>query len=209
MNDLIEIALIIDRSYNMTELHDYVIIELNKMIRKLKQSAGHLIVSIVFYDTKIDVVYDRVKISDVKPITSNEYYSNRNASSRISTAVLTTAMRISKAYESLEQHEKPNKTMFFIITEGYVKTISGCTSHDMTRFIKPKIDDEKWDIYFFAAVYSGTKYDQFSISQQFGIKLSSAMTYERSCMGIYTLFDNIYYVLDYLRIYNEVLFNKF
>ena len=44
------------------------------MIEKQKKEPGEAFVSTVLFDDQIEVLYDQVKLGEVRPITDKEYY---------------------------------------------------------------------------------------------------------------------------------------
>ena len=72
--DLTELVFILDRSGSMQGLEGDTIGGFNAMIEKQKKEPGEAFVSTVLFDDQTEVLHDRVKVSDVKPITEKEYY---------------------------------------------------------------------------------------------------------------------------------------
>ena len=72
--NLTELVFILDRSGSMQGLEGDTIGGFNAMIEKQKKEPGEAFVSTVLFDDRAEVLHDRVKVSDVKPITGKEYY---------------------------------------------------------------------------------------------------------------------------------------
>ena len=72
--NLTELVFILDRSGSMQGLKGDTIGGFNAMIEKQKKEPGEAFVSTVLFDDQSEVLHDRVKVSDVQPITGKEYY---------------------------------------------------------------------------------------------------------------------------------------
>ena len=72
-NDLTEIVFILDRSGSMGGLESDTIGGFNAMLEKQKNEPGEAFVSTVLFDNDSEVIHDRVKLADVKPMTDRDY----------------------------------------------------------------------------------------------------------------------------------------
>ena len=72
--NLTELVFILDRSGSMQGLEGDTIGGFNAMIEKQKKEQGEAFVSTVLFDDRTEVLHDRVKVSEVWPITDKEYY---------------------------------------------------------------------------------------------------------------------------------------
>jgi len=72
--DLTEPVFILDRSGSMQGLESDTIGGFNSMLEKQKKEPGEAFVSTVLFDDRAEVLHDRVKLDEVKPITDKEYY---------------------------------------------------------------------------------------------------------------------------------------
>ena len=72
--NLTELVFILDRSGSMQGLEGDTIGGFNAMIKKQQKEPGEAFVSTVLFDDQTEVLHDRVKVSDVQPMTEKEYY---------------------------------------------------------------------------------------------------------------------------------------
>ena len=72
--NLTELVFILDRSGSMQGLEGDTIGGFNAMIEKQKKEPGEAFVSTVLFDDRTEVLHDRVKVGEVRPITEKEYY---------------------------------------------------------------------------------------------------------------------------------------
>ena len=71
--NLTELVFILDRSGSMQGLEGDTIGGFNAMIEKQKKEPGKALVSTVLFDDLTEVLHDRVKLDEVRPITEKEY----------------------------------------------------------------------------------------------------------------------------------------
>ena len=72
--NLTELVMILDRSGSMSGLEADTIGGFNSMIEKQKKEEGEALVSVVLFDDYSEVIYDRVPIEKVEPMTDSQYY---------------------------------------------------------------------------------------------------------------------------------------
>jgi hypothetical protein len=73
-HDVTELVFIIDRSGSMSGLETDTIGGFNGMIEKQKKEEGEAFVSVVLFDDRTEVLYDRVNIKRIEPMTDRQYY---------------------------------------------------------------------------------------------------------------------------------------
>ena len=73
-HNLTELVFILDRSGSMQGLEGDTLGGFNAMIDKQKKEPGEAFVSTVLFDDLTEVLHDRVKLGEVRPITEKEYY---------------------------------------------------------------------------------------------------------------------------------------
>ena len=71
---LTELVFILDRSGSMSGLEADTIGGFNSMLEKQKKEAGEALVSVVLFDDRTDVLYDRVEMQKVEPMNDSQYY---------------------------------------------------------------------------------------------------------------------------------------
>ncbi|MBQ5757700.1 MAG: VWA domain-containing protein, partial [Clostridia bacterium] len=71
---LTEVVFILDRSGSMAGLEQDTIGGFNSLLEKQKKEEGEAYVSVVLFDDRTEVLYDRVDIKKVEPMTDRQYY---------------------------------------------------------------------------------------------------------------------------------------
>ena len=174
--DLVELVFILDKSGSMSGLETDTIGGFNSLLEKQKKEPGEVILSLVLFDTKISVIYDRVNIKDVSQLTSKEYYAG--GCTALLDAVGITINHINHVHESLDDKLKPEKTVFFITTDGYEN------SSDEYSYSKVKelISDAKKKDYEF--IFLGANIDSIEEASKIGIDKDFAATYKHDSKGV-------------------------
>ena len=72
--NLTELVFILDRSGSMAGLEDDTVGGFNSMVEKQRKLEGDAFISTVLFDGVSEVIHDRVAISEIKPLTREEYY---------------------------------------------------------------------------------------------------------------------------------------
>ena len=72
-NNITELVFILDRSGSMAGFEADTIGGFNAIIEKQKKQDGKVYVSTVLFDNESKVIHDRVDISEIKPMTCEEY----------------------------------------------------------------------------------------------------------------------------------------
>lgn len=112
--NLTEPVFILDRSSSMQGMESDTIGGFNAMIEKQKKEPGEAFVSTVLFDERAEVLHDRVKVSEVRPITEKEYYV------RVCTALLDSigGDHIGNIHKYARPEDVPEHTLFVITTDG-------------------------------------------------------------------------------------------
>ena len=71
---LTEVVFILDRSGSMSGLEADTIGGFNSLIEKQKKEEGEAFISTVLFDDRTEVLYDRVPVGKVEPMTDSQYY---------------------------------------------------------------------------------------------------------------------------------------
>ncbi|MBR1731532.1 MAG: hypothetical protein IJ725_03775, partial [Ruminococcus sp.] len=72
-NNITELVFILDRSGSMSGLESDTIGGFNSLIEKQRKEDGECFVTTVLFDNVIETLYDRVKLSEINPMTDKDY----------------------------------------------------------------------------------------------------------------------------------------
>ena len=173
---LTELVMILDRSGSMRGLEADTIGGFNGMIEKQKKEDGEAYVSVILFDDRAEVLYDRAPIGDVNLITEKEYYV------RGCTALLDTVgnalHHISTVHKYARPEDVPEKTLFMIITDGMENASRTYTYDKVRRMIERRKEKYNWEVLFI-----GANIDAIGEAARFGIDATRAANYVHDSEG--------------------------
>ncbi len=114
--NLTELVFILDRSGSMQGLEGDTIGGFNAMIKKQKKEPGEAFVSTVLFDDRAEVLHDRMKVSEVQPITEKEYYVR--GCTALLDAIGGAIHHIGNIHKYARPEDVPEHTLFVITTDG-------------------------------------------------------------------------------------------
>lgn len=175
-NDLTELVLILDRSGSMSGLEADTIGGFNSMIEKQKKEAGEALVSVVLFDDYSEVLYDRVPIQDVEPMTEEKYYVR--GCTALLDAVGGAIHHIGNVHKYARPEDVPAKTIFIITTDGMENASRRYTYEHVRHMIERQKERYHWEFLFL-----GASIDAVRVADRFGIRANRAVRYEHDGAG--------------------------
>ena len=134
---LTEVVFILDRSGSMSGLEKDTIGGFNSMIEKQKKEEGEAYISTVIFDDTSEVLYDRVPISKIEPMTDKQYYVR--GSTALLDAIGGAIHHIANVHKYAREEDRPEKTLFIITTDGMENS-----SHTYSYIkVKEMVEEEK------------------------------------------------------------------
>ena len=147
--DLTELVFILDRSGSMAGLEADTVGGFNAMIEKQKQVPGEAYVSTVLFDTRSQVIHDRLPLAQVPPMTRREY-SVRGCTALLD-AVGGAIHHIRNVHKYIREEDRPEKTLFVITTDG-MENASRRYSYDKVKaMISQAQETQGWEFLFLGA----------------------------------------------------------
>ncbi len=180
--NLTELVFILDRSGSMSGLESDTIGGFNSMIEKQKKVEGEAFVSTVLFDNTSEVIHDRVKIQDVKPMT-DEDYSVRGCTALLD-AVGGAIHHIGNIHKYAREEDVPEHTMFVIMTDGIENASSRYDSERVKMMIERQKSKYGWEFLFL-----GANIDAVETAARVGINKDSAVNYHSDSAGTQLNYD--------------------
>ena len=174
--DLVELVFILDRSGSMAGLEKETIAGFNRLIQQQKEVVGEAIVSTVLFDNGFEVLHNRVNLKQIEPMTEKQYYVR--GSTALLDAIGRSIVKIRHIHQKLDEEAKPEKTLFFIITDGME---NASKEFDYTR-IKDYIELQK-EKYNWEFIFMGANIDAIKTASRFGIHEDRAVQYHSDEQG--------------------------
>ncbi len=177
---LMELVFILDRSGSMSGKESDTIGGFNSLIEKQKGEEGDALVTVVLFDDKYEVLYDRVSLKTIPTMTSKEYYVR--GSTALLDAVGKTVNQIKAVQDGTEEASRPGKTMFVIITDG-LENSSREYRADVVKNLVETRKKEDWEFLFI-----GANIDAIGEASKIGIDACRAASYENSDEGLESVY---------------------
>ena len=183
-NDITEMVFILDRSGSMAGLEADTIGGFNALIEKQKKQPGRAYVSTVLFDNDCQVLHDRVKLEDVRPMTDKDYYVG--GCTALLDALGGAIRHIANIHRYARPEDVPEHTIFVITTDG-MENASHIYSSDR---VKQMIEHEKakygWEFLFLAA-----NIDAVQTAARFGIGADRAVDYRADSQGTQVIYETM------------------
>ena len=148
----------------------------NAMIEKQKKQPGEAFVSTVLFDDQIEVLYDQVKLGEVRPITDKEYYV------RGCTALLDAVGRaihhIGNIHKYAQPEDVPRHTLFVITTDGMENASRRYSAPEVKEMIRCQKEKYGWEFLFL-----GANIDAVETAGHLGIAPDRAVNYHCDSEG--------------------------
>ncbi|MBQ7474540.1 MAG: VWA domain-containing protein [Clostridia bacterium] len=183
-NNVTELVFILDRSGSMGGLESDTIGGFNSLIEKQRKEDGECFVSTVLFDNVSEVLHDRVRLSDIKPMTDRDYFV-RGCTALID-AIGGAVRHIANIHKYARREDVPEHTMFVITTDGLENASREYTSDQVKKMIERQKEEAGWEFLFI-----GANIDAVETAKNFGIKADRAVDYRADSRGTAVLYDTV------------------
>ncbi len=183
-NGITELVFILDRSGSMMGLEKDTIGGFNAMIEKQKKQDGECFVSTVLFDDESEVIHDRVKLSEIKHMTEEEYYV-RGCTALID-AIGGAIHHIGNIHKYARPEDVPEHTMFVITTDGMENASRRYNSDKVKRMIERQKKKYGWEFLFI-----GANIDAVETAARYGISRDRAVNYNADEKGTQILYATV------------------
>lgn len=183
-NGITELVFILDRSGSMMGLEKDTIGGFNAMIEKQKKQDGECYVSTVLFDDESEVIHDRVKLSEIKHMTEDDYYV-RGCTALID-AIGGAIHHIGNIHKYARPEDVPEHTMFVITTDGMENASRRYTSDRVKEMIERQKEKYGWEFLFI-----GANIDAVETAARYGISSDRAVNYNADEKGTKILYTTV------------------
>lgn len=177
-----EIVFILDRSGSMSGLEADTIGGFNSMIEKQKKTEGEALISTVLFDSTSEVLYDRVNIRTIRPMTDNDY-TVRGCTALLD-AIGGAIHHIGIVHKYARPEDVPEHTLFVITTDGMENASRFYTSDRVKQMIERQKQKYGWEFLFL-----GANIDAVETARHFGIGADRAVNYHSDSAGTRLNYD--------------------
>ena len=175
-SNLTEIVFILDRSGSMAGLEGDTIGGFNAFVEKQKKEEGEALLSAVLFSDRDQVIYDRVDIRKVEPMTEQQY--RVGGCTALLDAIGGAVHHIGNVHKYAREEDRPAKTVFVITTDGMENASRRYSYDDVQRMVKHEQEKYGWEFLFL-----GADMDAISVAHSFGIRPDRAVRYAKDSIG--------------------------
>ena len=190
--NLTEMVFILDRSGSMQGLEGDTIGGFNAMLEKQKREPGQAFVSTILFDDRIQVLHDRVKVGEVRPITRKEYYVR--GCTALLDAVGGAIHHIGNIHKYARPEDVPEHTIFVITTDGMENASRRYSAQQVKQMIEQQKKRYGWEFLFL-----GANMDVVETAAGLGIAPDRAVNYHCDSQGTQLNYETISQAVSVVR----------
>ncbi len=183
-NNVTELVFILDRSGSMSGLEADTIGGFNAMIEKQKKQKGECYVSTVLFDGVSEVLHDRVRLSEIKPMTDKDY-TVRGCTALLD-ALGGAIHHIGNIHKYARPEDVPENTMFVITTDGMENASRRYSAEKVKEMIEHEKQKYGWEFLFI-----GANIDAVETAARYGIGADRAVNYNADKKGTSIVYDTV------------------
>jgi uncharacterized protein YegL len=176
-NNITELVFILDRSGSMAGFEADTIGGFNATIEKQKKQDGKVYVSTVLFDNESKVIHDCVDISEIKPMTCEEYQVG--GCTALLDAIGGAIHHIGNVHKYARPEDVPEHTIFIITTDGMENASYRYSSREIKEKIQRQTEKYGWEFIFLAA-----NIDAVETAERIGIRRERAANYRQTKKGV-------------------------
>lgn len=170
--DVVEVVCIIDRSGSMMSIREDAIGGFNRFLEEQKSVPGKAKLTLVLFNDKMKVVYNRVDIQEVAPLNDRTYVPNG-----------WTALYDAIGNTLNETFAVGSRGICVILTDGQENASKEFSRKGIKRLIE-KQEDRGWKIH-----YLGANQDSFEEAGKVGINRINTMNFDPDQFGTKCAYD--------------------
>ncbi len=193
---LTELVVILDASGSMYDLTSDTIGGFNSLIEKQKKTEGDVLVSVVTFNERSKVVYDRVPLDKIEKMTGSQYIAN--GCTALIDAIGGAVHHISNVHKYIREEDCPEHTLFVITTDGLENSSHIYSSDKVKEMIKAK-EELGWEFLFL-----GANIDAVETAKGLGIHERNAVDYLADASGIDMMFGGVSEAVSCMRAGNAM-----
>ena len=174
--NLTEMVFILDKSGSMSGLEADTIGGFNGMIEKQKKEEGEALVSVVLFSDESRVIYDRVDLQKVEPMTDRQYFVG--GCTALIDAIGGAIHHIGNVHKYAREEDRPEHTVFVITTDGMENASRHYSSDKVKAMVQRQKEKYGWEFLFL-----GANIDAVETAARFGINEDRSVTFRNDARG--------------------------
>ena len=183
-NDLTELVFILDRSGSMSGLEEDTVGGFNAMLEKQRRVDGRCLVSTVLFDSRTQVIHDRLPLREVRSMTRGDF--TVGGSTALLDALGGAIRHISTIHRYARREDVPSQTVFVIMTDGMENASHSFSADEVRAMIRRQKEQYGWEFLFLAA-----NIDAVTTAARYGIGADRAVNYFHDRQGTRVVYDTV------------------
>lgn len=177
MKDFTEIVVVLDKSGSMTPIKGDTISSFNGFVADQAKIGHNAALSLYLFDNRAQVVYEGVKINEVKPLDDRTYvpYGGTALNDAMGKAIDELGIRLAKTKES----DRPDKVVFVVMTDGEENSSGLFNVNQIKEKVKHQESVYKWQFLFL-----GAGIDAFAAGGGYGISVNNILNISKDINGL-------------------------
>lgn len=189
---LTEVVMLLDRSGSMSGLENDTIGGFNSMLARQKMQPGEAYLSVILFDNRSEVLYDRVDIREASPMTAEQYYVR--GCTALLDAVGGAIRHVQTIHRYAREEDRPEKTLFIITTDGMENASRQYSLAQVHRMISDAREKDHWEF-----IFLGANIDAVEVAGRFGVRPDRAVRYEHDAEGTRRNYEAMDKAVSYAR----------
>lgn len=182
MNDLTEIAVILDRSGSMSVIRDDAIGGFNTFLEGQKAVPGEAKFTLVLFDDKYETVMFRKDLREAEPLTEQTFVPR--GSTALLDAIGRTVNEIGAQLAQMPENERPSKVIVAILTDGMENASKEFTRPQIAEMVKHQEEKYAWEF-----LYLGANQDAFAVGGALGVRRENTANFAATGVGTRGAYD--------------------
>lgn len=168
-----DIIVLLDRSGSMSTIRSDTIGGFNDFLRTQQEQAPNATLTLAQFNEGLGYTVFRTPVGAVSPLTESTYKTEGYTA--LVDAQARTIVKLGEEFAKLPDDKKPERVIFFTITDGEENSSREYTIEALRSMIKEQQEKWKWDF-----VYMGADHDVYAQSGSMGISATNAGIYNKS-----------------------------
>ena len=141
-----EVVFLIDCSESMEANADKVIADFNRLLDEYKTNMSEALVTTIMFNERSKIFHDRVDIGTANPMTKEDY--TLKGKTAFVDAMGLTIKHISTIQRYARDEDKPENTVFVVMTDGKDDASKRYTVDEIDKSVKRRIEKFGWQFVY-------------------------------------------------------------
>ena len=195
--NLTELVFILDKSGSMSGLEADTVGGFNSLVEKQREVEGECLVSMILFNDKSELIYDRHSVSEIKKMRKSDF--TVGGTTALMDALGAAINHISKIHKYIREEDVPENTIFVIMTDGMENASHIFSDSEVKALVEEKKEKCGWQFIFLAA-----NIDAVETARKYGIDEDSAANYCSDSQGTKLTYEAVNVAVENYRTARKV-----